>query len=112
MSNKSNPTTTTAAQATLAKCTDKSQVLALVASGAVSIDQALARINELSGPQGGRIHFKVSEKGALSVYGLQRMPVTLYVEQWERLWRQLDELQKFAQSNADKLSRKSAANVA
>ncbi len=28
---------------------------------------------------------KVSEKGGLSVYGLQRMPVTLYVEQWDRL---------------------------
>jgi hypothetical protein len=28
---------------------------------------------------------KVSEKGALSVYGLGRFPVTLYKEQWERL---------------------------
>jgi len=28
---------------------------------------------------------KVSEKGALSVYGLGRFPVTLYKEQWEKL---------------------------
>ena len=28
---------------------------------------------------------KVSQKGAISVYGLQRMPVTLYVGQWERI---------------------------
>lgn len=34
---------------------------------------------------GGRISFKVSEKGALSVYGLGRWPVTLYRSQWERL---------------------------
>jgi hypothetical protein len=31
------------------------------------------------------LYCKVSEKGAISVYGLQRMPVTLYVEQWDRL---------------------------
>ena len=28
---------------------------------------------------------KVSQKGAISVYGLQRMPVTLYAGQWERI---------------------------
>ena len=28
---------------------------------------------------------KVSEKGAVSVYGLGRFPVTLYKEQWARL---------------------------
>jgi hypothetical protein len=34
---------------------------------------------------GQRISYKVSEKGALSVYGLGRFPVTLYRSQWERL---------------------------
>lgn len=34
---------------------------------------------------GGRISFKVSEKGAVSVYGLGRFPVTLYASQWRRL---------------------------
>jgi hypothetical protein len=31
------------------------------------------------------LSFKVSEKGAVSVYGLQRFPITLYSNQWERL---------------------------
>lgn len=31
------------------------------------------------------ISLKVSEKGALSVYGLGRFPVTLYKSQWMRL---------------------------
>lgn len=31
------------------------------------------------------ISFKVSEKGAVSVYGMGRFPVTLYRGQWERL---------------------------
>jgi hypothetical protein len=32
-----------------------------------------------------KISMKVSEKGALSLYGLGRFPVTLYRTQWERL---------------------------
>jgi hypothetical protein len=31
------------------------------------------------------IRMKVSEKGALSVYGMGRFPVTLYKEQWLKL---------------------------
>ena len=33
----------------------------------------------------GGLSLKVSAKGALSVYGLGRFPVTLYKEQWNRL---------------------------
>ena len=31
------------------------------------------------------VSMKVSEKGAVSVYGLNRFPVTLYQEQWQKL---------------------------
>jgi hypothetical protein len=31
------------------------------------------------------IRMKVSEKGALSIYGMGRLPVTLYKEQWLKL---------------------------
>jgi hypothetical protein len=40
---------------------------------------------------------KVSEKGALSVYGLGRFPVTLYREQWEKLLGMADEIRAFIQ---------------
>jgi hypothetical protein len=45
------------------------------------------------------ISFKVSQKGAMSVYGLGRFPVTLYKEQWERLLAKLDDLKKFIKDN-------------
>jgi hypothetical protein len=32
-----------------------------------------------------RIRLKVTEKGAVSVYGIRRFPVTLYKEQWLKL---------------------------
>jgi hypothetical protein len=47
--------------------------------------------------------FKVSEKGAVSVYGLGRFPVTLYPEQWDRLHNMGDDLRAFIEENRDKL---------
>ena len=40
----------------------------------------------------GTLSMKVSEKGALSVYGMGRFPVTLYKEQWLKLLSISDEL--------------------
>lgn len=52
------------------------------------------------------LHMKVSEKGALSVYGLGRFPVTLYKEQWQRLLDLADEIKTFIQNNDDQLKSK------
>ena len=47
--------------------------------------------------------FKVSAKGAVSVYGLGRFPVTLYKEQWERLLGMADDLRAFIAEHAAEL---------
>ena len=47
----------------------------------------------------GQLRLKVSEKGALSVYGLGRFPVTLYKEQWIRLLDYTDEIKSFLKDN-------------
>jgi hypothetical protein len=46
----------------------------------------------------------VSEKGAVSVYGLSRFPVTLYRQQMERLLAFAPEIQTFIQANGSKLT--------
>ncbi len=46
---------------------------------------------------------KVSDKGAVSVYGLGRFPVTLYKEQWVRLLGLADEIREFIRINDEKL---------
>ena len=51
----------------------------------------------------GTLSMKVSEKGALSVYGMGRFPVTLYKEQWLKLLGIADDIQKFIAENNDKL---------
>lgn len=52
------------------------------------------------------LYCKVSPKGGVSVYGLQRMPVTLYVEQWHRLLEFGDELRAFLSEHSAELKRK------
>jgi hypothetical protein len=49
------------------------------------------------------VSMKVSEKGAVSVYGLGRFPVTLYQEQWNKLLSMADEIKQFIADNQDKL---------
>jgi hypothetical protein len=52
---------------------------------------------------------KVSAKGAVSVYGLQRFPVTLYASQWEALLDKADGIRDFIAANTDSLAVKTAA---
>ena len=59
------------------------------------------------GARGG-LTLKVSEKGALSVYGLGRFPVTLYKEQWVRLLETAEEIKVFIRENDEKLKTKGA----
>jgi len=52
------------------------------------------------------IRMKVSEKGALSIYGMGRFPVTLYKEQWLRLLDMSDEIRAFVAANEATLKAK------
>jgi hypothetical protein len=76
------------------------------------LQAALRKIEELERKVKGtakatpQISFKVSTKGAVSVYGLGRFPVTLYGGQWERLIEKTEELRVFLKDNADSLATK------
>ncbi len=54
------------------------------------------------------ISFKVSQKGALSAYGLGRFPVTLYKEQWQRLLEKKEELLQFIEQHDSELKARNA----
>ena len=85
----------------------KEDILAQVASGAISVEEA-TKLFEAAEAKRGTLYCKVSEKGAISVYGLQRMPVTLYTEQWTRLLDFSDEIRSFAKVNDASLKKKEA----
>ena len=54
----------------------------------------------------GGISLKVSEKGAVSLYGMGRFPVTLYKEQWLRILASAPEIEAFMSENDSKLKSK------
>jgi hypothetical protein len=84
----------------------KEDILAEVAAGKITVDEASKLLADLESPKRGALYCKVSQKGAVSLYGLQRMPVTLYVEQWERLLAYADELKAFLAEHDAELKRK------
>lgn len=43
------------------------------------------------------VSWKVSEKGAVSVYGLGRFPVTLYYSQWVKLAKAMGDIMAFVE---------------
>jgi hypothetical protein len=52
------------------------------------------------------VSMKVSEKGAVSIYGLGRFPVTLYQEQWSKLLDMADDIRTFIKENEGQLKKK------
>lgn len=50
------------------------------------------------------LSLKVSNKGAISLYGIGRFPVTLYLEQWIKVLNFYDNIRQFIEENRDKLS--------
>lgn len=70
----------------------KEQLIAFIA--------AQAKANER------KLTLKVSDKGAVSLYGMGRFPVTLYGTQWERLIAHSAEISAFLKTNAALLSTK------
>ena len=52
------------------------------------------------------VSLKVSEKGAVSVYGLGRFPVTLYKEQWTKLLAMAEDIKAFIKTHDAELKTK------
>lgn len=74
-------------------------------------EQELARLraeNEAlkQKPAAGTLSLKVSAKGAVSIYGLGRFPVTLYKEQWRRVADKMNDILDFIETNNEQLKTK------
>jgi hypothetical protein len=70
------------------------------------LERLRAENEALKKPGGAKPTMKVSEKGALSVYGMGRFPVTLYKEQWLRVLAMGDDIKSFIEANNDRLKTK------
>ena len=70
------------------------------------IERLRAENERLKRTRDARLTMKVSGKGALSVYGMGRFPVTLYKEQWLRLLAMAEDIKAFIEANNDNLKSK------
>jgi len=71
-----------------------------------TIEALEAKLKAAKTQKKGRLFPKVSQKGAISVYGLGRFPTTLYREQWEKILSDdfIAEIRTFILDNADSLA--------
>jgi len=74
------------------------------------LEQELARLRaenaRLKNKGASGLSLKVSEKGAVSLYGMGRFPVTLYKEQWLRILASAPDIEAFIRENDGKLKTK------
>lgn len=70
------------------------------------IDKLLADNAALKASGQRKLTLKVSEKGAVSLYGLRRFPVTFYVEEWNKILGETDSIRAFMTANDTSLTRK------
>ena len=70
------------------------------------IERLRAENERLKKTKHATLAMKVSEKGAVSVYGMGRFPVTLYKEQWLRLLAMAEDIKAFIEANNDTLKSK------
>lgn len=93
------PTETTMNAPVMSQAELLAQIATLQASNKAMQDKLHAQANR-------KMSFKVSEKGAISIYGMGRFPVTLYFQQYEKLIAALPDLAEFVKANDKLLSRK------
>ena len=53
------------------------------------------------------VYLKVSQKGAVSLYGIRRFPITFYLEEWNRILGMEGEIRAFLTEHEGELTKKS-----
>lgn len=67
-------------------------------------EQLVAHIAKLEAAAKAKVTLKVTEKGAVSLYGIGRFPATYYRSQWDTILANVDTIRDFIEANASRLS--------
>lgn len=89
------------------KMSTTEEILNKVKSGELDINEATKKIATLSLSEN-RVTYKVSQKGAISFYGIRRMPITLYREELQQILdvTESDEFTSWLEDNKSNFSTK------
>jgi len=74
-------------------------------------EELIAALLASQAASAGKLTPKVSAKGAVSLYGFGKWPVTLYASQWEKLFAATDQIKSFIEANQALLTVKAKAEA-
>lgn len=67
------------------------------------LERLRAENEALKSQKGKGLRLQVSAKGAVSLYGIRRFPVTFYADEWERILAMSDEIRTFVDEHRGEL---------
>ncbi len=70
------------------------------------LDRLRAENEALKSKETRGLRLQVSQKKAVSLYGIRRFPVTLYADEWEKVLGMAGEIRAFIRENEGQLKRK------
>lgn len=70
------------------------------------LERLRAENASLKSRQTRELSLKVSQKGAVSLYGIRRFPVTFYADEWDKILGMQDQVRAFIQEHDGELKRK------
>lgn len=71
---------------------------------AMTREQLEAMVSKMQTQAQRKLTLKVSAKGAVSLYGMGRFPITLYSTQWAKVLDEAEAIRSFIEANANILS--------
>lgn len=66
--------------------------------------ELIAKIVAMQASAQRKLTLKVSKRGAVSLYGMGRFPITLYSTQWDKVLGEAEAIKAFIETNANILS--------
>jgi hypothetical protein len=87
-------------------------VLQQLTQGKITQDEASVLIAQMTALEVSKkntkpaVYYKVSQKGAISIYGIRKLPITLYVSEIDTIKKLIchEDYDKFLEENKDELS--------
>jgi len=70
------------------------------------LERLRAENESLKATKSRELRLQVSQKGAVSLYGIRRFPITFYADEWDTILGMSDEIRTFILKHGDELKRK------
>ncbi len=70
------------------------------------VERLRAENDALKTQKAKELRLQVSQKGAVSLYGIRRFPITFYADEWDIVLGMGDQIRAFIQENEGALKRK------